>query len=66
LGLVAGLWSARALSQFVSSLLYQVQPNEPRFYVAVAVVVTAVAMLAALAPMRHALRIDPKTAMNVE
>jgi predicted permease len=65
-GIAAGLWSARALSRFVSSLLYQVQPTEPRFYVAVAIVVTVIAMLAAWGPMRRALRIDPKSAMSVE
>jgi ABC-type antimicrobial peptide transport system permease subunit len=65
-GIAAGLWSATALSHFVSSLLYQVKPTEPRFYVAVAIVVTAIAMIAAWGPTRRALRIDPKTAMSVE
>jgi ABC-type antimicrobial peptide transport system permease subunit len=65
-GIAAGLWSAKALSHFVSSLLYQVKPTEPRFYVAVAIVVTVIAMLAAWGPTRRALRIDPKSAMSVE
>ncbi|HUR20020.1 MAG TPA: ADOP family duplicated permease [Vicinamibacterales bacterium] len=65
-GIVAGLWSARALTRFVASLLYQVKPADPRFYVAVAIVVTVIAALAAWAPTRRALRIDPKAAMSVE
>jgi len=54
---------ARALSSMVSSLLFQVKPTEPRFYIAVALVVATMSMLVAWAPTRRALRIDPKTAM---
>jgi putative ABC transport system permease protein len=40
-------------------LLYEVSPTDPLTYVAVALLLTAVAALAAWMPARRATRIDP-------
>jgi putative ABC transport system permease protein len=63
-GLAAGLAGARAISGTVQSLLYGITATNPRVYVAVAATVLALATLAAWAPTRRAIRIDPRVAMR--
>mgnify|MGYP001092160213 CR=1 FL=1 len=48
-------WTAR----FVSSLLYDLEPNDPLTLGAAAAVLVAVGLLAAALPARTASRIDP-------
>ena len=66
LGLLISVPIARALSTFVKSFLFEMQPNDPR---AIAVAVTALfvaALLAGYSPARRASRIDPMTALRHE
>jgi predicted permease len=66
LGLVISVPLARALSTFVQSFLFDLQPNDP---VAIAVALTALfvaALLASYPPARRASRIDPTTALRYE
>jgi putative ABC transport system permease protein len=55
LGLTGAALGSRAIAQFV----YGISPTEPFLYVAAAVLLIAVACLAALVPVRRALRVDP-------
>lgn len=61
---VLGLSAAAALSHFMASLLFGVPVRDPATFGAVAVVLTAVAMAAAVAPARRALRVDPTAALR--
>jgi putative ABC transport system permease protein len=59
LGVVIGAAAALALTRLLDALLYEVSPTDPLTYVAVALLLTAVAALAAWMPARRATRIDP-------
>jgi predicted permease len=66
LGLVISIPLARGTSQFVTSFLFEMQPNDPRAIgTALAALLTA-ALLASYAPARRATRIDPTTALREE
>ncbi|HVU23352.1 MAG TPA: ABC transporter permease [Opitutus sp.] len=66
IGLVIGLVGAALLSRTMASLLFQVQATDPVVYVAVALVLLAVAALASWLPARRAARIDPIRALREE
>jgi putative ABC transport system permease protein len=59
LGVVIGTAAALALSRLLGALLYEVSPTDPITYVAVAILLTLVAALAAWMPAWRATRIDP-------
>ena len=63
-GIGLGLWSAYALTRYLSSLLYGVSSFDGLSYVGVAAVVTVVAALACVVPARRAARIDPLIALK--
>ena len=65
-GVVVGLGSAYLLSRFVSSFLFGVTPRDPLVFVAVPLVLSAVALLAVWLPARRASRIDPIIALRAE
>ncbi len=66
LGLAGGVMAAALAGQFVSSLLFGVSPYDPLTISAIAVVVTAVALLACYVPARRAMRQDPMQALRYE
>jgi predicted permease len=59
LGVVIGTGGALALTRLLGALLYEVSPTDPLTFVAVAVLLTAVAAVAAWMPAWRATRIDP-------
>lgn len=63
-GLVFGLAAALASARLFESLLYGVTATDPATFAAVAALVFAVAMLAALAPVRRATAIEPVEALR--
>jgi predicted permease len=63
-GLAAGAGVALLLSDTVAAFLVEVPPRDPGTYVAVAVLLAAVAAVAALVPARLAARIDPMEALK--
>ncbi len=66
LGLVLGLAVAVTGTRLLTSMLFRVQPNDPIVYVAVAVLLGVVALVASYVPARRASKIDPLTAIRQE
>ena len=65
-GLVVGLAASLAASRVLGNLLYGVAPNDPATFAAIAVLMTAVALVAAYLPARRAMRVDPVVALRTE
>jgi putative ABC transport system permease protein len=63
-GLLVGLVGAGALAGTVASLLHGVSPFDPLTFIAVPVLLAAVAILACYLPARRAAKIDPIVAMK--
>jgi putative ABC transport system permease protein len=63
-GVLIGLAAALAFSRLVAALLFEVQAVDPLIYVAVAIVLSAVAALACWVPSRRAARVDPMQALH--
>jgi predicted permease len=63
-GVVLGVGSAYALSRYMSSLLFGVQPRDPLVFVGVPVLLAGVALLAVWVPAARASRIDPLGALR--
>jgi putative ABC transport system permease protein len=65
-GIVLGLIVAFWLTSLLRHQLFQVSPTEPRVFVAVVLVLAAIALLACFLPARRATRIDPMEALRCE
>jgi putative ABC transport system permease protein len=63
-GVAAGMLGALLLTRSLGSLLFGVTPLDPTTFGAVAVALTAVALLAAWLPAREATRIDPAVTLR--
>jgi predicted permease len=66
LGLAGGLITAAFAGRFISSLLYGVTPHDPLTISAIAVIVTALALLACYIPARRTMRLNPMAALRYE
>jgi putative ABC transport system permease protein len=65
-GLAVGLLAAAVLSRFLGRLLHEVKPVDPATYGAVALGLSAVALLAGLVPALGATRTDPAVSLRQE
>jgi putative ABC transport system permease protein len=66
LGLALGLAGALALTRVMTSMLFGVKATDPITFVAVSILLAAMAMLAASMPARRAVRVDPIKALRCE
>lgn len=66
IGGVIGLFSAAALSRWISSLLFEVKPLDPVTYGAAAIAILMAAMAASYIPARRAAAVDPMETLRSE
>ncbi len=66
IGTAAGLGGALLLTRLAGPQLYEVSPNDPWVFSAVATLLLAIAMLAAWLPARRASRVDPMIVLRCE
>ena len=65
-GIVAGAGIALALGSTIGSLLFGVQPDDPATFAVAAGTLALTAMVAAVAPMRAAVRVDPAVTLKAD
>lgn len=66
IGLGVGLVAALFLTRLIRNLLFSVGPTDPQVFIWIAVLLSAVSMIASLAPARRAIRVDPIVALRYE
>jgi ABC-type antimicrobial peptide transport system permease subunit len=64
LGVTAGLVIAAGVTRALRTLLFEVSPTDPLVFVAIAVLLSVVAVAAAWIPARRATRLDPLAALR--
>jgi putative ABC transport system permease protein len=65
-GLVVGLLGSLVLTRLIETLLFQLSPTDPMTFLAVASLLTAIALAATLIPALRATKVDPMVALRYE
>ena len=65
-GVVLGVLGALGLAKVLATLLFEIKPSDPTTYIAVAGLLTLVAMAASCLPALRASRVDPAQTMRTE
>jgi len=66
IGLILGVLAAAASTRVLDSLLYGVKPGDPETFLAAAILLAAVCLLASYLPARRATAVDPAVALRGE
>jgi putative ABC transport system permease protein len=66
LGLAIGLGGALALTRFLSSLLFNIDPTDATTFAAIPALLLVVALLASYLPARRAAAVDPAVSLRYE
>ncbi len=66
LGVVIGLAGAFVLTRYLTSMLHEVSPTDPKTYLGIAASALLVALLASYLPARRATKVDPMVAFRYE
>jgi len=66
IGVALGVGASLALTRLMNSMLFGVKASDPVTYVAVAVGLTTVALVACWIPAQRATRVDPVIALRYE
>jgi ABC-type antimicrobial peptide transport system permease subunit len=66
IGVAAGAAGALALTRLIRGLLFGISSFDPMTFVAMAVVLIAVTVLACVIPARRAVKVDPLVALRYE
>jgi predicted permease len=66
IGAAVGIAAALAVMRYITAMLYDVGSNDPLTMIAVAVLLTLVALAACYIPARRAMRVDPIVALRYE
>lgn len=66
IGLVAGTATALATTRVLSSLLFELSPNDPRSFLIVVIVIVATSTIASMVPALRASRADPIEALRAD
>ena len=65
-GAAVGIGVALSVTRYLTSMLYDVHANDPLTMIAVAALLTVVALTACYIPARRAMRVDPTVALRYE
>jgi putative ABC transport system permease protein len=65
-GIALGLVAAFATARFLQAVVFQVSTRDPAIYVAVPLLLIAIALVATWVPARRAMKLDPATALHCE
>ena len=65
-GIAAGVLGAYGLSRSLATMLFAIKPTDPPTYVAVAALLSLIALAACYVPARRATKVDPMVALRYE
>jgi ABC-type antimicrobial peptide transport system permease subunit len=66
IGLAAGIAASFLVNRLLSTMLFNVRPNDPATIAGVTGIIALVALVACLVPARNATRVDPLVVLRQE